>query len=228
MRTSTNCPADPEPSESRVRGHLESHYADLLRLAEARVGDQDQARELLQEAALRALRKHSTLRDPNRVGPWIRSILRRTIGMFFRRRRRRNAALGRISHEIGFQLPVATGPDEPVKPCRCVLRALEQLSEDSQNLMKAVAIQGIPPGVYASRLGITSGNARIRLFRAKGTLRRALEDHCRQGCDLPVLSACGCAGKKTVTMANTGIYRLESRIIEAAESAPRLGGGSSE
>lgn len=227
MRTSRNSSADPEPSESRVRDHLESHYADLLRLAESKVGDQDQARELLQEAALRALCKHSTLQDPNRVGPWIRSILRHTIGMFFRRRRRRSAALGRVSHEIGFQ-PVATEPDEPVKPCRCVLRALEQLSEDSQNLMQAVTIQGIPPGVYASRLGITSGNARIRLFRAKASLRRALEYHCRQGCDLPVLSACGCSGKKTVTMASPGIYMLESRIIETAESAPRLGGGPSK
>lgn len=68
--------ADPDPSfEERTLPHLKT----LFRLAFRLTGDPAGAEDLVQETYLKALQSFSTLRQPDRVRPWLCQILSRLV-----------------------------------------------------------------------------------------------------------------------------------------------------
>ncbi len=178
-------------SEGPVRAFLERNHSALLSRAQKALGDRDLAQDLVHDTAVKALRGQKTLNDPDLVGAWVHSILRNTIRMHLRRCRRRDRAIARLALYARAEHSEVDSASSS-RRCPCSLRALEAIPTSSRDLLLAVAIAGIPPREIARRLGIKPGNARVRLFRAKASLRLEMKRHCQRGCDLPVLTDCGC------------------------------------
>ena len=98
-----------------------------------------------------------------------------------RRGERRRSRLGEALREhVRATMPVV----EPVDPALdAALRALPELD---RSLLALIAWEGLTPAAAAAVLGLRPATARVRLHRARGRLRRALEEPAVRPCPTPV------------------------------------------
>ncbi|XXU02588.1 YnfA family protein [Sorangium sp. So ce834] len=88
------------------------------------------------------------------------------------------------------ELELASVEEEDVD-CWCVLVQAERLKPDDALILKRVIVDGMAVKDVAADLGVTPGNAMVRLHRARRALRDRLKEHCgttsARSC-----SECGC------------------------------------
>lgn len=141
-----------------------------------RVGDPELAEDLLQTAILQAIRRSDTLRDEERVTAWIYRILRNVLADHGRRR-----AAGARAVERAAALDDAAAPEPELKNvvCACIGELLDTLPPQYADLLRLIEVDELAPAEAAGKLGISAGNARVRLHRARGALRERVEQMCR-------------------------------------------------
>lgn len=147
-----------------------TYHADMARVAFTACGDRELAADAVQSAWLVAWRKLHSLRDPDRVRPWLLSVTANEARQLLRRR-----------HGPVVEIDVEAPGDPRDDPCNGVVRvdlrrALARLSSDDR------AVLGLHFGVdlssdeLASALGTSPSTARKRLSRAVDRLRKELRD----------------------------------------------------
>ena len=130
--------------------------------------------DVLQEAALKALRNLARFRSESSVTTWLHQIVTNAARDHLRRR-----SLVAVSIDSG-QLPEL--PEEHVVPpdlpeLRIVLRsALQKLPADQQATIHAVDILGMSVRDAARSLGVAPGTVKSRRARARERLRVELQD----------------------------------------------------
>lgn len=147
-----------------------TYHADMARVAFTTCGDRELAADAVQSAWLVAWRKLNSLRDPDRVRPWLLSVTANEARQLLRRRR------GPVL-EIDVEAPGDPRDDPSTGVVRVDLRrALARLSADDR------AVLGLHYGVdltsdeLAAALGTSPSTARKRLSRAVDRLRKELRD----------------------------------------------------
>ncbi len=141
-----------------------------------RVGDPDLAEDLLQTAVLQALRRAETLRDDERVVAWIYRILRNVLTDHRRREATGARAVERVA---GLELPEAPPPELEAQICACIGGLLETLPPQYGEILRLVELEEVAPTEAGGRIGLSAGNARVRLHRARAALRDRVEQMCR-------------------------------------------------
>jgi RNA polymerase sigma factor (sigma-70 family) len=147
-----------------------TYHADMARVAFTACGDRELAADAVQSAWLVAWRKLHSLRNPDRVRPWLLSVTANEARQIVRRRR------GPVI-EIDVEAPGDARGDPSTGLERLDLRpALARLSDDDR------AVLGLHYGVdltsdeLAAALGTSPSTARKRLSRAIDRLRKELRD----------------------------------------------------
>lgn len=137
-------------------------------LAEARrvIGRRDQAEDAAQEAVLRAWRRRSTCRDPGNPGPWLRRIAAREALRIVTAR----AAAGDDAEagDAGFAAEWVTAA--------AVRELVAQLQPADRTMIFLQYWADAPIRDIARRLHMPEGTVKIRLLRARASLRRMLDD----------------------------------------------------
>ncbi|HYE05430.1 MAG TPA: RNA polymerase sigma factor [Planctomycetota bacterium] len=140
-----------------------------------RVGDDDLAADIVQEALAKALAHEDDLRDDDRLVAWFYRILRNTIADVMSRR----------SHEQRRSVPVsddgefAASDDGMAAVCACLGDAIRILKPEYADVLLAVELGGESTEAAAARLGITANNLKVRRHRAREALREQLQATCR-------------------------------------------------
>ncbi len=169
----------PQLTAALAEGH-----GGFLRYLSLRLGDRDEAEDVLQEFYLRVLLKAGQIRDPAAPMPWLRRVLKSVAVDHIRRR----AAARRAEHAAQTELSVLTAgqsrldsPPAPGGDCACpsLEAAVAGLRADYRDILRRLDLQGQSRAEACRALGITPGNARVRLHRARHALKRSLEDSCR-------------------------------------------------
>ncbi|HEY0714159.1 MAG TPA: sigma factor-like helix-turn-helix DNA-binding protein, partial [Polyangia bacterium] len=62
--------------------------------------------------------------------------------------------------------------------CACVRKTLDTVGPAYADVLRAVDLEDEPLAAYAARTGIAVGNARVRLHRARRSMRQRLEQLC--------------------------------------------------
>ncbi|XYH93681.1 RNA polymerase sigma factor [Sorangium sp. So ce1128] len=140
------------------------------------------AEDVLQRALERALLRSDQVRDPARAAAWVGRVVRNVLGDELRKKR-------------DVVLPVdeleLASVEEGGVDCWCVLAQAEQLKPEYALILKRVVVDGMAVTDVAAELGVTPGNATVRLHRARKALRARLQEHCgttsARSC-----SECGC------------------------------------
>ncbi len=165
-------PVPPPPPFSAA--DLAAHADGLRRLALALVGRPDEADDAVQSTLAAAL---APGRAPVRaLGPWLRGVLRRTLGKRARaeqRRRRREAAVARAA--AGRAVP---GADEALlrhEARQRVLAAVRALPEPHRHALLLRYFEDLPPGVIADRQGVPVQTVKSWLKRGLARLRADLD-----------------------------------------------------
>lgn len=159
---------------------------ELDRVARLILRDPDRAKDAVQEALIKAWRDLPGLRDPDRFRGWLRQLLVRSCMDELRRHRR---------HRLEVELTELHHPPLPDASAAfadrdALERAFRRLDPEQRAIIVLHYYQGLPVEEAADALRVPIGTAKSRLFRARETLRAALEADARS---VPGLSEGGAA-----------------------------------
>lgn len=174
-------PAEPDPRDANpaaITSVLLANHHRFLRFLEPRVGSREDAEEILQAAFVRSLEKAEEIREPENAIAWFYRLLRNAVIDQYRR----NDASRRTLIGFAQQLSAsdsARDPDTERVICECIRELIPVLKPEYADLISRVDLADGDVTLAADELGITPGNARVRLHRARTALRSAVERTCR-------------------------------------------------
>jgi RNA polymerase sigma-70 factor (ECF subfamily) len=151
---------------------LLAHLPQLRRYAVALSGNLSFADDLVQDCIERALRQSQHLKDRERLGGWLRSILYNLYIDEIRRRRVRGVEkdVTELADDNALAQP-ATDRGQ----ARDFLRAMDGLSAEHRQILLLVGLQDMSYREIARELSIPIGTVMSRLARARERLRGALD-----------------------------------------------------
>jgi RNA polymerase sigma-70 factor (ECF subfamily) len=177
-------PMDRRGFEERALPHLRALYGLALRLT----GDASIAEDLVQETYLKALQAFVTLRDPDRVRPWLFQILSR-LAIDRRRASGREVSLEAPEDLDRFSLYDRITDEDPLPYSDSlhedflaqfhdedVRRALVRIPEAYRVPLLLVYVEGLSYRELAEVLGCPIGTVMSRLHRGRKALERELWD----------------------------------------------------
>jgi RNA polymerase sigma-70 factor (ECF subfamily) len=126
----------------------------------------------VQDCIERALRRQDGLRERDRMGAWLRSILHNVFVDDLRRRRIRGTMVD--VRDLENDVALSTPPEDRAE-MRDVLRATMALSFEHRQILLLVGVEGLSYREVAEELGVPLGTVMSRLARARDRLRQALE-----------------------------------------------------
>ena len=152
---------------------VDAHHADMSRVCfVATGGDVELTAEAVQSAWPIAWRKLHTIRDPQRLRPWLISIAVNEARQQARRGRR-----GRVLEISVAMGQVVAGRDPASHAGDIDLRnALARLKPDDRALIALRYVAGFDSTELARALGMSPSGTRARLARLLGRLRSELGD----------------------------------------------------
>jgi RNA polymerase sigma-70 factor (ECF subfamily) len=145
-------------------------HAGLFRFVRTVVGEEEEARDVTQEALLRAYLRIGSLRDPRRFRPWLRSI-----ALNLCRDRRR----GWNGRRIPLQAldPPAVEPQHGDPRLRDAVRvALGRIPPEQRVAILLREYHGFSTREVAEATGVPEATVRTRIFYGLRALRRHLEE----------------------------------------------------
>lgn len=157
--------------EQRFRDVYDSAYVDLLRFVRRRVHS-THAEDVVGDVMLVAWRRLDDLpTDPSAARAWLFGVARKTLQNTRRREDRQDAVAVRLSE---FRHGPAEAGDHPdLIACRAdIAAAWPLLSSTDQEAIALCVLDGLAAPEAAAVLGISATAFRLRLSRARRTLRR--------------------------------------------------------
>jgi RNA polymerase sigma-70 factor (ECF subfamily) len=165
--------------------HLDALFRTALRLCGGQEAD---AEDLLQDAALRAFESYGQLREASAARAWFFTILSRTHLNRVRTRRRRAELVSTDLDDPAFEAALAEWAPVPSPADHLEIRqlgeqltrALDDLPAELRDAVVLADVEGFTQREVAGMLGIPEGTVASRLFRARRQLRGALEAPARE------------------------------------------------
>jgi RNA polymerase sigma-70 factor (ECF subfamily) len=147
------------------------YQAPVTRLTYRLTRDADEAKDIAQDAFLRAYRRLETFHPDRPFARWL-FVIARNASLDAIRRRRRAAAL-----PASDQLPAELGPEDYAlrnDEAERVQHALDELPEHYRSVLQLYYVSGFRYREIADALGIPLGTVKTYLSRAKRRLREEL------------------------------------------------------
>jgi RNA polymerase sigma factor (sigma-70 family) len=173
--TDANAPEmEPAPTPELV-AILVSNHRQFLAFLERRVGSRAIAEDILQDAFVRSLERLESLMNEESIVAWFYRVLRNAMIDYYRRQGSASRGLANLVAELE-----QTEPDTEVRGaiCRCVGQLAATLKPEYAEALSRIEIDGIAVKEYAAEAGISSGNAAVRVFRAREALRKQVARSC--------------------------------------------------
>jgi RNA polymerase sigma factor (sigma-70 family) len=150
---------------------VDTYHRDLVRVAYVVAGDEQVAEDAAQSAWSIAWRKLGSLRDPERLRPWLVSVAANEARQLVRSRHRRAVA------EIRVGLP-DDPEDDPVAEIDTLdlLAVLRGLKPEDRRLLALRYVAGLEPTEIAALVGMSPSGVRGHLSRLRDHLRKELRD----------------------------------------------------
>ncbi|WP_414662782.1 sigma-70 family RNA polymerase sigma factor [Horticoccus sp. 23ND18S-11] len=163
-------------SSAALATALLAHRTAFRAFIVARVGNEADADDLLQNGLIKALQRADELKDADKSVAWFYQILRNTI---IDHGRSRSAARRREDSWATDARTIATNDHEgATQVCRCFEGLLPGLKPTHAALLRRVELDGEAVAVAAATLGLTPNNASVTLHRARAELRKQLIAFC--------------------------------------------------
>lgn len=169
----------PESSQSlspaAIQRLVDSHR-QFLAFLQARVESRAAAEDILQSAFVRSLERGADVRDEESAVAWFYRVLRNAVIDHYRHR----AATGRAHEGWGKEFIAQEVPEAELRQeiCQCVSGLLETLKPDYQVALRVIDLEEGSLNDLAKQAGITSGNAAVRVHRAREALRKQVRTVC--------------------------------------------------
>jgi RNA polymerase sigma factor (sigma-70 family) len=150
---------------------VQAHHDDMTRVCFVICGDLDVADEAVQAAWPLVWRKLGSLREPERLRPWLVSIAANEARQLIRRRRRRTV----VELALTDEATPGTDPAGHVGDLD-LSNALARLDPDDRTLLALRYVAGFDSTELARATGRSPSGTRARLARLLARLRTELRD----------------------------------------------------
>jgi RNA polymerase sigma-70 factor (ECF subfamily) len=150
---------------------VDAYHRDLVRVAYVVTGDEPLAEDAAQSAWSIAWRKLGSLRDPERLRPWLVSVAANEARQLVRSRQRRAVA------EIRVRPPddIDDGLGEEIDHLD-LLAILRTLKPEDRRLLALRYVGGLEPTEIAGLVGMSPSGVRGHLSRLRDRLREEIRD----------------------------------------------------
>lgn len=169
---------NPQSHTDRVVSRLLANHRSFLDFLAARVGSREDAEEILQNAFVRGVQSATEIRDEESAVSWFFRLLRNAITDYYRHKAAGKRAIASYVHEAPAGDSVVDADLERAV-CACMNDLIPNLKPEYAELIRRVDLGHESIGAFADEHGLTAGNARVRLHRARAALRTELERSCR-------------------------------------------------
>jgi RNA polymerase sigma-70 factor (ECF subfamily) len=159
-------------TQKEFAGALIAQLPALRRYAAALSGSLANGDDLVQDCIERALKQSDRLRDKQKLGGWLRSILHNLYIDELRRKRSRGIEEDITDLADDFAISV---PPSDRAPFHEFTAAMATLSAEHREILLLVGLDGMNYREIAEALHIPMGTVMSRLARARERLRNALE-----------------------------------------------------
>lgn len=147
-----------------------AHHEEMARVAYLVTGSLDLAEDAAQAAWAVAWRRLPTLRDPERLRPWLLTIAANEARQLARGDRRRTV------RELRVQLPEADASSPEHAALIDLGNALARLDPRDRALIGLRYVADLDSAAIGRELGLSASGVRVRLHRLLGRLREELGD----------------------------------------------------
>lgn len=150
---------------------VQAYHGDMARVAYVVSGDTELAEDAVQAAWSIAWRKLGSLRDPDRLRPWLMSVAANEARQMVRRRHHISVV------EIDVAALPATAPDPSDAIDRLdLVTAINHLKPEDRALLALRYVAELESGEIGPLLGMSPSGVRGHLSRVLGRLRKELRD----------------------------------------------------
>ncbi|GGD36992.1 RNA polymerase sigma factor [Muriicola marianensis] len=153
---------------------IKRHQKRLLSQARWYTGDAESAKDIVQDSWIKAMRKIHRLKDPNKFGSWMMTIVtRQSVDVL----KKEQKELGR-KKEIGRSgVPGATETksDQRKQLLLKLKLAIEELKTDHQMVLRLFYLQEYSLREISEILKISPGTVKSRLYHAREKLKTVLK-----------------------------------------------------
>ena len=159
----------------------------------ARVGNEAEAEDILQNGLLKAVQRADELHDDTKLTAWFYQLLRNAVIDHYRSRAAGRRRDGLLSTEVAsFGEGSATVPPDWARQlCSCLGSVVNTLKPQQAELLRRVELDGESVQVAARVMKMNPNNASVSLHRARKELRTRLEAFCGACADGACLD-CNC------------------------------------
>jgi RNA polymerase sigma factor (sigma-70 family) len=167
-----------ELAQVRFTKLYREHGRAVLEYALRRVEAREDAADVVAETFLVVWRRIGEVPEGDGARLWLYGVARHVLANLQRSERRRTRLGARLAETL--RTTIAAHP-EPHGEAAAVLRAIAGLGDEDRELLLLVTWEELSPSEAARVLGISALAARSRLHRARGRLRRLLEERDTEG-----------------------------------------------
>lgn len=149
--------------------------ADLRQFIGRRVADSHLADDLLQETFVRVHRNIGTLRDAERLAPWVYQIARNVVRDHHRSRGTTTLELG---HADSVTMQEVDGPESGCGGTGWLAEMIRSLPENYRDALQLAEMEERSQQDVAERLGLSLSGAKSRIQRGRAMLKEVLDACC--------------------------------------------------
>ena len=150
---------------------VRAHHDDMVRVCQVVCGDPHLAQDAAQAAWPLAWRKLTTLRDPDRLRPWLLAVAANEARQMLRRQHRDRITTLEVADVGSDRADPASRPAETD-----LVRAVRRLPPDDRTLLALRYVAGFDATEIGRALGMSPSGVRSRLSRLVARLREELDD----------------------------------------------------
>ncbi|MEE2902877.1 MAG: sigma-70 family RNA polymerase sigma factor [Myxococcota bacterium] len=161
----------PKCTKTLVHDALSRERKGFYQFVRARVPPEE-VDDIVQQAAMRAIEHASSLKDPQRVIPWLYKIHRNVLVDVVRKKR---SEVRLIDDSQNIPEKVQSDFEEW---CACSTTQITAINSRYGTILKLVDMKGFSLNEVSRMLGISVNNATVRLHRARIALRKQMLEHC--------------------------------------------------
>lgn len=152
--------------EEHFSAYFRTHYNAVVRYVERRVGQPEDAAELVADVFRVAWQRFDPADAASRA--WLFQVAHNVVLDHYRRHGRQRALVTRITDDATTHLPAWPQPEHPV------LAALERVDEPTREILRLRYWEELSVAEIATVLHLAPGAVRVRLHRARQQLKPML------------------------------------------------------
>jgi len=157
------------------RALVDSHKEAVYRWCYSLTREPEEAQDLAQETFIQAFNKIHQYRPIGSFRAWLTRIAYRHFLSAMAKRRRRETAQSLVEEEVQFIAGLNQEREEAEDDGKFLRKAMDKLPEDYRLCLLMRYENGLSVAEIASALELTGVNVKVRLFRAKALLAKAVK-----------------------------------------------------